>query len=57
MSIVSNEAGCEAGEEMGERCGFLIQLEFYGVRGLGPGDVNITTIGLGQWVGCLMPLR
>ena len=24
MSIVSNEAGCEAGEEMGERCGFLI---------------------------------
>ena len=24
VSVVSNEAGCEAGEEMGERCGFLI---------------------------------
>ena len=53
-SVVINKSGRESGTEMGERCRFLVWLEINGVQGLGLGDINIASPGLGQWVSYLM---
>ena len=53
MSVVTNEASCEDGEEVGEISRFLFQLKYNGA-GLGPVDMHTNTLRIGQWVGYLM---
>ena len=53
-SVVKSEAGHGDVEWMVEISIYLVQLEHNGLWGVGPGDMHITTPGLGQWVGYLM---